>query len=397
MIELHEHDASLLAPLRAFGQSCQEIGGCDEELTNTTWQDAIFLSCGPGWNENDASEPLSSLDFIQFVSENGEQYGDAIWNDDIPDLAGDSSVGSHTPESPMHCLSPESDLTTDFSYGTWQPEMSLDSNLSSTLGLQSCAGILSQCSGTTNDVFTGFNDTETRKRPRSILLTDDEVDNQKDKQSSLRRHQIGAEQKPSFACPYRKLDPHRHRDCLKYTLHRIKDVKQHINRRHRIAKLPSKAAKDDHSRETRCRKSSPRPWMEGVTEEQIEKLNRIASRKISVETQWFEMWDILFPGHDRPRSAFSGNYIEEVVRLIRDCWDVKSSTFIGSAIEHHGDAGVDKDVLNRLMDTVFNRLEEEVCSPSASSDPKIGDAEQERPQRACKRSRKAVTPGDLAA
>lgn len=100
------------------------------------------------------------------------------------------------------------------------------------------------------------------------------------------------------------------------------------------------------------------------------------------------MWDILFPGEARPRSAFSGNYIEEVVTVIRHCWIDKSTTIIENAIQNHGNVKVDKGLLQRLMDTVFDRLEEEVCSapPIDEMGLKWNEVGQGNRQHASKRS-----------
>ncbi len=41
-----------------------------------------------------------------------------------------------------------------------------------------------------------------------------------------------ARNKPLLACPFYKWDAHKYHDCLRYGLRRIKDVKQHVYRRH---------------------------------------------------------------------------------------------------------------------------------------------------------------------
>ncbi|KAB5554605.1 hypothetical protein GE09DRAFT_1222092 [Coniochaeta sp. 2T2.1] len=115
----------------------------------------------------------------------------------------------------------------------------------------------------------------------------------------------------TFACPFYKKDPVRYRTCYRYLLTRIRDVKQHVTRRH---KLPIYCAscmdifttstlRDEH---TRARTCPTRPFVvfDGVTEEQKQLLARRISSRHCEEDQWYTVFDILFPGHSRPSSPY---------------------------------------------------------------------------------------------
>lgn len=361
-------DFRLTLPLAFDEHNSQGIGRCDNELFDQTLPDIASMNSILGWNDCDLSTFCDAKDPSVFpsFSEIDKHCDDVSLAGEFWHWTGDSSISSESTTTQSECASPNPGAEHDFLNDQWTTEPSGQPNVSTVSGLQQMrADFLYMHEGPSNDTINLVNDDETRKRPRSTVSVEDE--DERDRQSTHKH----VEQKRMLACPYRKLDPHRHRDCLKYTLHRIKDVKQHIDRRHSC-------------------EVGQKQCLEGVTDEQRRKLNKTSSRNKSLELQWFNMWDILFPGKKRPRSAFSGNYIEEVVHLIRDCWDDKSSALIGSAIRDHGDIPIDKDLLDRLMVTLFSRLEEEVCSPSPSGDlnSKVADGGAETEQRVSKRTRK---------
>lgn len=361
-------DLRLTPPLAFDEYNSQGIDGHDNEFFDATWLGIASTNFNWYWNNyglstlDDAKDPH----VLQSCPHKDEHSDDVTVIGGFQDWTGDSSVSSGSTTTQSECASPSPDVEFDFLNGQWSREPSGQPNIPTVSGLpQPYADLLYKQEEPSDDTLNLVNDNENRKRPRSILSVEDE--DSRDRQSTHRHVEL----KRMLACPYRKLDPHRHRDCLKYTLHRIKDVKQHIDRRHSC-------------------EAGHKSCLEGVTDEQRRMLNKTSSRNKSLELQWFNMWDILFPGQKRPQSAFSGNYIEEVVHLIRDCWKNKSSTFIGSAIRQHGDITIDKDLLDKLMVTLFNRLEEEVCSPSPSGDwnSKVDDAGPDTEYRISKRTRK---------
>lgn len=396
MIEFDEYGFTSMSQF-PIDEYSQEMYGCDEEVHNEmVRQDSTPMNSIPDWNENDFLGLCNTKELFPLGWEIEKHNDDDTLNGDFPDSMGDLSDGSHGPETQSNYTIPDSVAHNDFAYVAWESTMSAQPNIPPTSGSQPYANLIHMREETPPDTLAVGNNNETRKRRVSIVFIED--DDEQERQSTPRPRQSCVKQKRSLACPYRKLDPHRHRDCLKYTLHRIKDVRQHIDRRHREMKIycrscyaifPSQAERDKHTGDSVC-DNIPRPDLEGVTDEQREKLNRSSSRNMSLETQWFNMWDILFPGQSRPQSAFSGNYFEEVVSLIRECWDEKGSELIDSATRYHGNQQVDKDLLKRLMGTLFTQLEEEACSPSPSGglDSELGNDCWESQQRATKRIRK---------
>ena len=106
----------------------------------------------------------------------------------------------------------------------------------------------------------------------------------------------GVEEAP-FACPFYIHQPELHEDCQHYILKRIKDVRQHISRRH----------KDSSRRDWDCSGQamltvSPQQW-ERITQQAIDP----SSKTESLKEQWIRIWEILFPGSSPPRSVSLSN------------------------------------------------------------------------------------------
>jgi len=118
--------------------------------------------------------------------------------------------------------------------------------------------------------------------------------------------------RPHLACPYYKKAPMQYYHCHSKIISTISHVKQHLSRNHqlpvycRVCKeiFPNERECDAHAEQQTCQ---PRTDIvhDGLTKAQKEQLNRRASPTIPEEQQWFEIFDILFPGYSpRPGSAY---------------------------------------------------------------------------------------------
>lgn len=394
--ELDEHNKFALGPRNAFDTNDQKLGDFDNGFLEGLWQETVFANYGMRCLQHDTPYTWNASNFFPEISDISESHGSVHPGNELPYRTGGIRIEPRSPTTESEHLSPDLesaewfDRAVETTQKPAQPEVPATST-----GLQSSGDFLSMREGTPNNGKIGMDSDGGCKRPRSSARIED--DDVRERQIATQQHHNGGEQKRRLACPYRKFDPYRHRDCARYTLHRIKDVKQHIDRRHRnldaycarcYASFPSQTERDEHTRDSWC-EILPRPRWVAVTEEQREKLNKTSCRKAPLEQQWFRMWDILFPGEPRPRSAFSGNYIEEVVPVIKHCWIENSSTIIDNALLDHGDVDVDKGLLKRLMDNVFFRLEEEVRSAPHNDDlrSKRSECGQESRRHAAKRPR----------
>ncbi|KAH8752210.1 hypothetical protein F5883DRAFT_576574, partial [Diaporthe sp. PMI_573] len=138
------------------------------------------------------------------------------------------------------------------------------------------------------------------------------------------RGNLADEETPQLACPFSKLDGGRYYECLKFKLHRVRDVKQHIARRHRGPEFycarcwqtfPDRSEQDEHMRTVVCA-TKPKPLFEGISDSQRNQLARSADRGATPEQQWYSIWEILFPGKQKPSSIYLGNFMEETLSHI---------------------------------------------------------------------------------
>lgn len=209
------------------------------------------------------------------------------------------------------------------------------------------------------------------KRSGEEAFSSDQVDS--DSVRAKRKAKTNADNgdKPTsqFACPFQKLDPLKHHDCLKYALNRIKDVKQHVYRRHKQPDyycarcfdiFKTADARDEHARSKNC-DNLEAPSFEGITEAQRNRLNKSSSRGIDPQEQWFEMWDIIFPNNARPSSAWVGSHMEEMVPLLRSLWSRKNSGIVAKA-EKKQARQLDRTMLDGVMETIFDCLEAEASA-----------------------------------
>ncbi len=127
--------------------------------------------------------------------------------------------------------------------------------------------------------------------------------------------------KRKFACPLHKIDPSKYPACSQLNLHRLRDVKQHLRRRHLqkfycdrcLALFVNEQALFSH---TCVPVSPPCTSPEYISTRQLALLtpaHRLSKEQqliaketpwFSEEKGWFAMWDIIFPGIPRPGSPY---------------------------------------------------------------------------------------------
>lgn len=169
-----------------------------------------------------------------------------------------------------------------------------------------------------------------------------------------------------LACPFHKKDRHKYPICLSYQLRRIKDVKQHINRKHHQPALycsrcfkvfHTTDSRDSHTRLANCEVRAHAQF-DGITEQQRKALAQYPSRGKSIEDQWYDMWDTIFPNERRPKSVYVGDYLEETLALFRSFWNNRRSEIVSSIVETSPLEGLDFRVINEIMTSVLTRFEE---------------------------------------
>ncbi|KAK4445453.1 hypothetical protein QBC34DRAFT_441675 [Podospora aff. communis PSN243] len=164
------------------------------------------------------------------------------------------------------------------------------------------------------------------------------------------RHNVQSKM-PTLACPFYRFDPHIHHNCQTFTLRRVKDIKQHIQRKHTAesgdAEFCCELCLSIFNPEERQhgtnnlpnQDESHPPWhahlhQRVITSEQEEKLKNYLGRGKPIQEQWYDMWDILFPGWHRPRAIHLDsihNSSETRMRMLRRVWETRRSEILSVA------------------------------------------------------------------
>lgn len=117
-----------------------------------------------------------------------------------------------------------------------------------------------------------------------------------------------------LACPFCKIDPHRHRQCLTFAAIKPSHVKQHIYRSHQkpycvacSSLFDDIESLDAHTRARSCPVATDLLLPPGfISLQQGSELHRrIPPEHATIESQWYHIFDIVCPGHARPASPYN--------------------------------------------------------------------------------------------
>ncbi|KAK1467931.1 hypothetical protein CCUS01_06889 [Colletotrichum cuscutae] len=175
----------------------------------------------------------------------------------------------------------------------------------------------------------------------------------------------------SLACPFYKADKRTHNRCSLLQLNRIRDVKQHLYRKHMQPHYCSRCGRQFetqteercHTRQQDCSKRANQP-PDGITHDQQKELKERVDRKLAVKEQWFAVWTIVFPDMPPPESPYVYSPTREVATNMRNYWQESAAEMLVA----HADRmpGIDRERviggLNTFMETFFNRFIEEHTS-----------------------------------
>ncbi|KXH34260.1 hypothetical protein CNYM01_01065 [Colletotrichum nymphaeae SA-01] len=132
-----------------------------------------------------------------------------------------------------------------------------------------------------------------------------------------------------LACPFGKMSPSKYSACSRFQLKRIRDVKQHLKRKHTPDDYCNRCLSifDDEESLTQhvsqpdgfgCQLAPEGRMLDGITHRQSRDLSRKANAELSEEQQWFAIWDIVFPQKPRPESAYLDSAFAMQVCLFRE-------------------------------------------------------------------------------
>ncbi|KAK1658091.1 hypothetical protein BDP55DRAFT_638195 [Colletotrichum godetiae] len=156
---------------------------------------------------------------------------------------------------------------------------------------------------------------------------------------------------PCFACPFYRNDAMRHIDCFSLRMVRIRDVKQHLRRRHAepshycptcYQKFKTEMDKSRHISDQSAGKCSPAEGgLDFVTLHAQDLLKSKVSRRATASEQWYTVWDTIFKPKPKPRPdrPSMGTFAEETISLLRTLW------------RHEGDQIISRSLATRQLST----------------------------------------------
>lgn len=143
-----------------------------------------------------------------------------------------------------------------------------------------------------------------------------------------------------FACPF-YVRNNTYTNCVtRHHLKNINEVKEHLCWEHRrpmfcpVCKdeFPSSRDRDAHIRLRICRDNGKTP-PDGITDCQDEQLNRDEESPLSEDSRWFQLWDVVFPGTERPPSTFYTGEREASVSKFRQFWMQDGQEMVADFLE----------------------------------------------------------------
>ncbi|VZI09723.1 unnamed protein product [Fusarium fujikuroi] len=160
----------------------------------------------------------------------------------------------------------------------------------------------------------------------------------------------------AFACPYFRLDPVRHIECLSRRLYRIQDIKQHLSRRHYIRRDKMSNASDN---------------IQGINIKTQKILKLRSDRRLSPESQWREIWRTLFDRSLPREGPYLGNLKEEIVGSAITICKKGSSRVVPGIVRSLGLRNDQGKAIQQLMEHLFSGFQ--ALSKEESNDVETED------------------------
>ena len=195
-------------------------------------------------------------------------------------------------------------------------------------------------------------------------------------------HHTPAAPSKSFACPFYKRAPLKHRDCLSLDLRSVRSVKQHLIIHHHApiscpichGTFESVSSRDQHIVARTCTvREQSRDHLAGIDEIQVEKLmlrddireappkrgrQRAPTREEIDEFRWFRVWEIVFPDEQRPKSAHLDSPREREIVALRAYWTKRGGKLLHAALREEDRQ--DSNALEALQASILKCMIDQV-------------------------------------
>lgn len=170
-----------------------------------------------------------------------------------------------------------------------------------------------------------------------------------------------------FACPF-YVRNNKYTKCVtRHHLQSIEEVKEHVCWEHRrpmfcpVCKeeFRSSRDRDAHIRLRICHaNTSITP--EGITDDQEERLNREEKSSSPDDLRWFQIWDMIFPGVDRPSSTLYTGEREISVCSFRQFWMQSGEEIVAAFLEKKECQSYKIQNEERKLQEIYDLVVEEV-------------------------------------
>lgn len=179
-----------------------------------------------------------------------------------------------------------------------------------------------------------------------------------------------------LACPFYKDHPLKYQDCLKYDLRRVKDVKQHIYRKHTkpdfycarcFKEFSTAESRDEHTVEPRCIRKE-KSQFDGISSSQRKLLNSYVDRTQTAQEQWYSIWKVLFSDKAQPSTCFVGSYFEEITSQLREFWGQEHTEIVSSVLGETNIGNMSPNLLDSVIGGLFDRFESALLTSAPKMD-----------------------------
>jgi hypothetical protein len=167
-----------------------------------------------------------------------------------------------------------------------------------------------------------------RRRRNAHSNGDDESEGEADKNNPVTNNddaRLAPENGRMFACPFVKRFPGRYFKCYGHMLKDVPRVKYHLSRVHLLPiycpmcsmTFDKEDLRDEHIRIAQCPRKPPIQW-EGITSFQRQQLKKRSLSINTPEANWYEVFQILFPEKQLPRSPYIDLSLSGELGMLRE-------------------------------------------------------------------------------
>ncbi|KAF5986653.1 Ammonium transporter 1 [Fusarium coicis] len=200
-----------------------------------------------------------------------------------------------------------------------------------------------------------------KDQPPKRTAGDDENEHQQVSRAKKSKRQEDSHLR--LACPFYKHDPIQYRRCHSHVLKRNSYVKQHLFRCHMqpihcdicLSVWPTVEDLREHRRAQVCeRREYIAP--DGITPEQERKLrSRLGGPNKSESDQWFDIYSIIFPNSEKPKSAYLNGELSEDAESLREFMEGRGTNLIMEQLVMSGLVMNEDNNSNRETERKFQR------------------------------------------